>query len=785
MAIIGNERNDNTNNGQINETQRANINNSNNIRNAADVAIASKNPYAMAAGGAVKTLDKATGGKSTDAFGKLATRTTQRMPGGKTIQDASNKLSENGASDKIGKAASIKNASNGNQNNKVGNGPTKDSPKNNIAAQKLNKSKSNRGLNLFKNRKKNNSSQSSDSSNSNDESSDNRNSDSETNDEFKTDDLVAKAMKRIRIKIVIAITIMLVAILFIISSFLAIFGINIQFGIPAASQSSYGTSEFSSVYEKGTVQYENEVSYYKALKEASDNYAEEHGETLKTNYIHSILIYTYYQIDVSEEELENIDENSLENIDENSLENNDTDEKDVISIDYKKMESKIDSVVELMTPSDTKKNIDYEKHGEFYNKLKNSNFFKEYYKNSLKEKNADELLDEIFDLAIAVADIEFDDDTVISSETSVTVNNSSNGSNLSAPTVSKMSMNDYLTGSIYANNSISSSEKNKALTIAYSTNLVATNKKLTVLSTNATANNLVCSVKLGCSYDSNGNLVDGPGEQSSKNTISYKKGYYYKQPLSEGQIKSLNNDINSVYGKVLVSSDGIYPQLDTETINGLGDGTYQEILEGAYGKYKIKDVGEDNYINDGSYGTKKVLTKVIFYDQNNYRNTKFCGISNENIKTSGCGTTAMAMVVSTIENSNKYDPIYMMKRAHSSGYCGKGISGTSPSFFQKESSSMKYKYLRVSKRKKTDLNLVLSHLSQGHLVITHMKSGHFTSGGHYMVLGGIDPATKKVYVYDPNNASNVKYRNSGNGWYSFNDIIVKESFNYFYIVWKG
>ena len=145
----------------------------------------------------------------------------------------------------------------------------------------------------------------------------------------------------------------------------------------------------------------------------------------------------------------------------------------------------------------------------------------------------------------------------------------------------------------------------------------------------------------------------------------------------------------------------------------------------------------------------------------------------------------MAMVVSTIENSNKYDPIYMMKRAHSSGYCGKGISGTSPSFFQKESSSMKYKYLRVSKRKKTDLNLVLSHLSQGHLVITHMKSGHFTSGGHYMVLGGIDPATKKVYVYDPNNASNVKYRNSGNGWYSFNDIIVKESFNYFYIVWKG
>ena len=113
MAIIGNERNDNRNNisnnpnnGQINETQRANINNSNNIRNAANVAIASKHPYAMAAGGAVKVLDKATGGKSTDAFGKLATRALRITPGGKTIQDASNKLSESGASDKIGKAES-------------------------------------------------------------------------------------------------------------------------------------------------------------------------------------------------------------------------------------------------------------------------------------------------------------------------------------------------------------------------------------------------------------------------------------------------------------------------------------------------------------------------------------------------------------------------------------------------------------------------------------------------------------------------------------------------------
>ena len=39
------------------EDARSTQNNANNIRNAADVAIASKNPYAMAAGAAVKAAD--------------------------------------------------------------------------------------------------------------------------------------------------------------------------------------------------------------------------------------------------------------------------------------------------------------------------------------------------------------------------------------------------------------------------------------------------------------------------------------------------------------------------------------------------------------------------------------------------------------------------------------------------------------------------------------------------------------------------------------------------------
>ena len=47
------------------ETARADANNANTIRNAADVAIATKNPYAVAGGAAVKAADKLTDGKST------------------------------------------------------------------------------------------------------------------------------------------------------------------------------------------------------------------------------------------------------------------------------------------------------------------------------------------------------------------------------------------------------------------------------------------------------------------------------------------------------------------------------------------------------------------------------------------------------------------------------------------------------------------------------------------------------------------------------------------------
>ena len=622
-----------------------------------------------------------------------------------------------------------------------------------VGSHNLQNSLANRARNLWKNRNKN-TKNSIDNSNNNSISNDN---DSNNTTEFGLDNIAAKFKARLKIKIIIYSSIIIFATLIFFALLFAVFGIDISSTLPAISPNTYGTKDFASTYEKGTQEYKDEVKYYEKLKEVSKNYANNHGEELKTNYIHAILIYIYYQIDMGE-----ISEKG-----------------DSIPINYKKMYDMVDKVVSLMTPSDNK-NIDYEKGGEFYNNLKNSDDIRSYYSELLKEKDIDSILGEIFDLAKNLDDITFKDDTVITTETKVTVETK----NEDETERKTLTINEYIADSIYANTStLSNSEIIKAYTIAYSTNLASQNNKLSIDSSNVSASNSLCSVKEGCSYDKNGNLVSGSGEQNSKNTYFYNGGYYYKKPLESTEITSLNNTINSVFGNVLVNSDETYPNLDINKISGLGD-NYKTILSNSYGNLSFKNIGEDSYILDGSYGTEKVQTRVIFYDQNDYGSYNFCGKAKETIKTSGCGTTSMAIIVSTYENNSKYDPVSMMNEARKTGYCGGGITGTSPGFFKKEANTMKYKYYKASKYNKKDLNLVLQHLAQGHLVIAHMSPGHFTSGGHYMVLGGVDPSTKKVYVYDPYNKVNKSYRKTGNGWYSFNDIIVKEAWN-FYIIWKG
>ena len=580
----------------------------------------------------------------------------------------------------------------------------------------------------------------------------NKESDSSTNEENSQENqesesdsplaLSAEQQRRIKIKILIKVAMFAVPAFFLFALFVILASILTQHVVvsaPVGAANSYGTEEFEALNNEGNEDYDKEIAFYEKLKKVSEE------NFINVKYINAILLYRFYQAEIA-------------------------DDSENLAIDYELMTSFVDRFVEVINNSNS---TDYTIGGPVYNAIKESDAFREYYAELLTTQTADEILTKIFEFALEIEEFVAVDDTSITSDTGVTVNNS------------RLSINEYLSDSIYARtDSLVSSEKAKAYTVVYSTNVVANNKDLSVKVDTASASNDVCSVSKGCSYDANGNLVTGPGAQSSLNQIYYNGGYYYRRPLTESEQQSLNGDVNSVLGNVLVNSDGTYPELDPQKIDGFGDddGDYKEILRKAYGDYKFKNVGEDSYATESNYGNKKVLTPVIFYDQKDYAKSQFCGIKNYTIGGSGCGVTAMAIVASTYENNRKYDPIYMNTEAKNRGMCGTG--GTNRGFFAKEAAVMKYKYLGGWKGNKSLLDAVLKHLSLGHLVVVRIGSGHFTSGGHYMVLGGIDPETKKVYVYDPNNRSNKSYRKTGNGWYSFNDIIVKEAYN-FYIIWKG
>ena len=77
--------------------------------------MASPHPIPKAIGAGVKAADKITGGKSTELLGRAMTTANRISPGGRRIQNASNKLNESGASDKIGQAAAAKNGQGANK----------------------------------------------------------------------------------------------------------------------------------------------------------------------------------------------------------------------------------------------------------------------------------------------------------------------------------------------------------------------------------------------------------------------------------------------------------------------------------------------------------------------------------------------------------------------------------------------------------------------------------------------------------------------------------------------
>ena len=161
------------------------------------------------------------------------------------------------------------------------------------------------------------------------------------------------------------------------------------------------------------------------------------------------------------------------------------------------------------------------------------------------------------------------------------------------------------------------------------------------------------------------------------------------------------------------------------------------------------------YLNVFNTGKLKGFAKkdYVFYSQRDsrWKNTKFCGRSGKTISSSGCGVTAMSMVLANLYDS-KITPKTTMKEAYKAGYCGTGINGTSSGYFKYAAKKRALNHYTYSKSS-AGATKIKALLKKGGLVIVNVNSNSpFTSGGHYIVLYRVDD-NGYVYVADPNKKS--------------------------------
>nr|WP_298061437.1 C39 family peptidase [uncultured Blautia sp.] len=145
------------------------------------------------------------------------------------------------------------------------------------------------------------------------------------------------------------------------------------------------------------------------------------------------------------------------------------------------------------------------------------------------------------------------------------------------------------------------------------------------------------------------------------------------------------------------------------------------------------------------------VTEVIYYNQMDER---YAGkpYGTDHIGSSGCGPTAMAMVVSSLSGTI-VDPVEMARWSYENGYWCKG----SGSYHALIPAAAKHWNLPVSGCTSSEPQRILDALSEGKLVVAIMAKGHFTKSGHFIVLRGVEDG--KIKVADPGS-----YNRSGQLW---------------------
>lgn len=209
---------------------------------------------------------------------------------------------------------------------------------------------------------------------------------------------------------------------------------------------------------------------------------------------------------------------------------------------------------------------------------------------------------------------------------------------------------------------------------------------------------------------------------------------------SERDVAEISNSVETVVNTV----DNI---VDNQSTTEIPEGTEQEekqleVQEVENESFELQ--GEIAYNGDKSnkwnlkIGSKPQLTYISQIDSRwRYYPYTSIGISSQTIGSSGCGVASATMIIDSIVGNVSITELADCFVAN--GYRSAN-SGTYWSAYRAVADEFNIEYTETS-----NFDTMLNLLTNNHYIIASCGNGLFTSGGHYIVIYGIDRDTLKIY----------------------------------------
>ncbi len=199
---------------------------------------------------------------------------------------------------------------------------------------------------------------------------------------------------------------------------------------------------------------------------------------------------------------------------------------------------------------------------------------------------------------------------------------------------------------------------------------------------------------------------------------------------------------------------------------------YEQIIKTFYNEPIVK-LSDGSYDGNVEYGNS-AFGEIIYWNQGDFHQYLSTDPLNKwssgTIQNSGCGPTAVAIVVSSMYG-RKISPIETTSKVCSHGSCSS--SGT---YAEDLVTTLKSDYNMNVTRTNDGQSLINSLKSGKSLVIALMGPGIFTTWGHYIVLTGVNDQGQ-VSVADPGSRERTNKK-----WFSFNTILEQKQASQFIVV---